>query len=231
MFSTVMRKRLIEQAVVARTAQLQAANETLRDEIEQRRKAENELRMARDRAERASRAKSSFLSIMSHELRTPLNAIIGFSSLLADRESAAQRQEDYANEILEGGQRLLAIVNDILDLTEMMSKPEQPVEGLVYLGDCISAVIAERQPAARAAGVTLKAVMPSDLPALRGDSRRISRALSHLVSNAIKFAPEGGTAVIAARQESDGSLVLEVTDNGGGMTAETQEKIREAFSQ
>jgi signal transduction histidine kinase len=231
MFTAVMRKRLIEQAVVARTGELRTANETLRGEIEQRRKAETELRVARDRAERASRAKSSFLSIMSHELRTPLNAIIGFSSLLADRESAAQHQEEYANEILDGGQRLLAIVNDILDLTEMMSKPDQPVEGLVYLGDCIAAVIAERQPAARAAGVTLKAVMPSDLPALRGDSRRISRALSHLVSNAIKFAPEGGTAVIAARQESDGSLVLEVTDNGGGMTAETQEKIREAFSQ
>jgi signal transduction histidine kinase len=231
MFAAVMRRRLIEQAVVARTAELRTANETLRDEIEQRRKAEMELRLARDRAERASRAKSSFLSIMSHELRTPLNAIIGFSSLLADRESAAQRQEEYANEILNGGQRLLAIVNDIIDLTEMMSKSDKPVEGLVYLGDCIAGVITERQAAARAAGVTLKAVMPSDLPALRGDSRRISRALSHLVSNAIKFAPAGGTAVISARQESDGSLVLEVADNGGGMTAETQEKIREAFSQ
>lgn len=231
MFTTVMRKRLIEQAVVTRTAELRAANETLRGEIAQRRAAEMELCLARDRAERASRAKSSFLSIMSHELRTPLNAIIGFSSLLANNESAAQHQEDYACEILGGGQRLLAIVNDILDLTEMMSKPDQPDEALVYLGDCIAAVIAERQPEARAAGITLKAVMPSDLPALRGDNRRISRALSHLVSNAIKFGSDGGTAVVSARQDCDQSLVLEVMDDGGGMMPDAQEKIREAFSQ
>ncbi len=231
MFAAVLRKRLVERAVVTRTAQLQAANETLRDEIEQRRKAEMELRVARDTAELASRAKSSFLSIMSHELRTPLNAIIGFSSLLAKNDCAAQNQEEYAHEILGGGQRLLAIVNDILDLTEMMSKPDQADVGLVYLGDCIAAVIAERQPAARAAGITLKAVMPSDLAALRGDSRRVSRALSHLVSNAIKFASENGTAIITARQEPDQTLILEVVDNGAGMTPEAQERIREAFSQ
>jgi signal transduction histidine kinase len=231
MFAAVMRKRLIEQAVVTRTAELRAVNETLREEIAQRRAAEMELCLARDRAERASRAKSSFLSIMSHELRTPLNAIIGFSSLLANNESAAQHQEDYAFEILGGGQRLLAIVNDILDLSEMMSKSDRPDEGLVYLGDCIAAVIAERQPEARATGITLKAVMPSDLPALRGDTRRISRALSHLVSNAIKFASDGGTVVVSARQDPDKSLVLEVMDDGAGMPPEAQEKIREAFSQ
>ena len=231
MFETVLRKRLVEQAVVARTAELSAANETLRGEIKQRREAEKALCVARDGAERASRAKSSFLSIMSHELRTPLNAIIGFSSLLAKSECAPQHQEDYAHEILGGGQRLLAIVNDILDLTEMTSKPDQSEEGLVYLSDCIAAVIAEWQPAARAAGVMLRAVMPSDLPALRGDNRRISRALSHLVSNAIKFAPEGGPTTITACQDLDQSLILEVTDNGVGMTPEAQERIREAFSQ
>ena len=231
MFAAVMRQRLVERAVIARTAELRAANDALRGEVEQRRSAESELRVARDGAERASRAKSSFLSIMSHELRTPLNAIIGFSSLLASNEAAAGHQEEYAHEIMGGGQRLLAIVNDILDLTEMMSKADQPGDGLVYLGDCIAAVIAEKQPAARAAGTTLKAVMPSDLPALRGDNRRIARALSHLVANAIKFASEGGTTLVTARQDPDQSLVLEVIDNGAGMTAEALEKIQEAFSQ
>jgi signal transduction histidine kinase len=230
MFATLLHKRLVERAVVARTAQLRAANETLRDEIEHRRQAEQDLRIARDVAERASRAKSSFLSIMSHELRTPLNAIIGFSSLLTS-SAAAQKREEYAHEILDGGQRLLAIVNDILDLTEMMSKPEQVDESLVYLDDCVTAVVAEKQAAAQAAGITLKAAVAGKLPALHGDNKRIARALSHLVANAIKFAPEGGAAVVAARQDSDCSLIVEVMDNGAGMTPEMQERIKEAFSQ
>ena len=230
MFATLLHKQLVERAVVARTAQLRGANETLRDEIEHRRQAEKELRVARDGAERASRAKSSFLSIMSHELRTPLNAIIGFSSLL-ENGCAIQRHEEYAHEILGSGERLLAIINDILDLTEMMSKPDQPDEGLVYLGDCIAAVIAEKQAAARAGGMTLETVVPGNLPAFHGNNKRVSRALSHLVANAIKFTPEGGAVAITARQDPDQTLILEVMDNGAGMTPEAQQRIREAFSQ
>jgi signal transduction histidine kinase len=231
MSATVLRKRLVERAVVARTAQLRAANEALQGEIEQRRRAEQELRLARDRAETASRAKSSFLSIMSHELRTPLNAIIGFSSMLAQTGYAAGREEEYGREILISGQRLLAIVNDILDLTEMTTRPEQPDESLVYLGDCIAAAVIEGQPAARAIGVTLKAAVPHDLPVLHGDNRRISRALAHLVSNAVKFTAPGGAAVVTAQHNPDQSVVVDVMDTGIGMTAEARERIREAFSQ
>jgi signal transduction histidine kinase len=231
MFATLLRKLLVERAVVARTAQLRAANESLRDEIEQRRQAEQQLCIARDAAERASRAKSSFLAIMRHELRTPLNAIIGFSSFLASRACPAEKREEYVQEILGGGQRLLAIINDILDLTEMMSKPDQVSRDLVYLSDCITSAMAEHQAAARAAGITLEAAVPADLPALNGDNKRITRALSHLVANAVKFAPQGGAAVITACQNTDRALILEVIDNGAGMTAETQERVREAFSQ
>lgn len=113
----------------------------------------------------------------------------------------------------------------------MMSKPEQVDESLVYLDDCVTAVVAEKQAAAQAAGITLKAAVAGKLPALHGDNKRIARALSHLVANAIKFAPEGGAAVVAARQDSDCSLIVEVMDNGAGMTPEMQERIKEAFSQ
>jgi signal transduction histidine kinase len=231
MFATVLRNRLVERAVVSRTAQLRATNQALQDEIEHRRQAEQDLRVARDRAESASRAKSSFLAIMSHELRTPLNAIIGFSSLLTQSGYAAGHEEEYGQEILNSGQRLLAIVNDILDLTEMTSKPEEPDESLVYLGDCIAAAVIEGQPAARAVGVILKAAIPNDLPALHGDNKRISRALAHLVSNAVKFTPEGGAAVITAQCNPDQSVVVDVMDTGAGMTPETRERIQEAFSQ
>src|SRR6202012_2496054 len=118
--TTVLGKRLVERAVVARTAQLRAANRTLHDEVQQRRQAASELRVARDRAEGANRAKSSFLHNMSHELRTPLNAVIGFSSILSANKDDAHR-EDYINEILKSGRNLLALINDILDITQMDS--------------------------------------------------------------------------------------------------------------
>ena len=232
MSTTILRKRLVERAVVSRTAQLRAANETLRDEVQQRRQAEAELRIARDKAESASRAKSFFMATMSHELRTPLNAIIGFSSILARREASPEpRQRDYANEILGSGRRLLDLINDILDLTQMDSAVAMEDDALVYLPDCIAAIVADAGPAARMAGITLKAAVPEFLPPLYGDSKRLSKALSHLVSNAVKFTPAGGAAVIAAHLGPDGRLIVEVIDTGVGMPPEAQEKIRDVFSQ
>ncbi len=231
MGTTILRKQLVERAVIARTAQLRAANETLLDEVEQRRQAESELRLARDKAESASRAKSFFMATMSHELRTPLNAIIGFSSILTQREpSAAPQQQDYANEILGSGRRLLDLINDILDLTQMDSTATGEADALVYLPDCIAAIIAEAQPAARLAGITLKASVPERLPPLHGDSKRLSKALSHLVSNAIKFTPQGGAAVIGAHLDPAGAIIVEVIDTGVGMPPDAQEKIRDVFS-
>src|SRR5262249_1349281 len=148
MASTVLRKRLVERAVIARTAQLRTANESLRGEVDQRRQAEAELRVARDKAESASRAKSAFMASMSHELRTPLNAIIGFSSILAETKGGFNpRQEDYAGEILTSGKHLLDLINDILDLTLMETAPLNA--GLVYLGDCVTTTVNKAQAAAQ----------------------------------------------------------------------------------
>ena len=231
MSTIVLRKRLVERAVVARTAQLRAANEALRSEVEQRRQAETELRIARDKAERASHAKSAFMATMSHELRTPLNAIIGFSSILAEAKTDPDpHQGEYAGEILGSGKRLLDLINDILDLTQMETATAKDV-ALVYLADCIAATVAQAQPAAKAAGVILKTSMPEELPALFGDSKRLTKALGHLVSNAIKFTPQGGAAVILVQRDDEGSLSLEVMDTGVGMTPEARDKIWEGFSQ
>lgn len=231
MSSIVLRKRLVERAVVARTAQLRAANEALRGEVEQRRQAETELRIARDKAETASRAKSSFMATMSHELRTPLNAIIGFSSILADaKPDPDPHQGEYAGEILGSGKRLLDLINDILDLTQIEIAAAKD-GALVYLADCVAATVAQAQPAAKAAGVILKASVPEKLPALFGDSKRLTKALGHLVSNAIKFTPQGGAAVILVLRNDDDTVSLEVMDTGVGMAPEAREKIWEGFSQ
>jgi signal transduction histidine kinase len=92
-------------------------------------------------------------------------------------------------------------------------------------------VVAQAQPAAQSAGVTLKASVSEEMPALHGDSKRIGKAIAHLVSNAIKFTPEGGAAVILAKPGPDDTQLLEVVDTGVGMPREAQAKIRERFSQ
>jgi signal transduction histidine kinase len=232
MSTTIRRKRLVERAVILRTTELRDANASLRDEVEQRRQAEADLRIARDRAESASRAKSAFMATMSHELRTPLNSIIGFSSILAQgKDAPAPRQREYAGEILGSGKRLLELINDILDLTQMDRHPARSDDTLVYLADCAAQVVQDAQASAAAGGVLLKAAIPDALPALYGDGKRLTRALAHLVSNAVKFTPKGGAAVITAAYDHDGALVLDVTDTGVGMDLEAKVVARQAFAQ
>src|SRR5258705_6652177 len=224
MLTTTMRKREVERAVLERTSELRQANDVLNVEIGQRRQAEADLRLARDAAEGANRAKSAFLSTMSHELRTPLNAIIGFSSLLAEQTDASrERSDEYLHEINDSGVRLLNLINDILEITQMDTE-ETGSGQLVHLSDIVDTVMVEMQPQASAAGVCLQSNLAEPLPALRGDGRRLRRALLHLVSNAIKFTERGGWAKIAAHSRPHG-LAVEVSDNGVGMPQGPETKI------
>jgi signal transduction histidine kinase len=232
MLTTILRKRTVERAVVTRTAELHDLNRALSSEVEQRRQAEAGLRVARDKAENANRAKSAFLATMSHELRTPLNAIIGFSGLLVqDPHKFDPRSADYLEEIHGSGVRLLELINDILDLIQMDSSDVTMSGEPVYLADCIANVIAKMLPEAEKGGITLTSAVPDGLPLVRGDGKRLQKALRHLVSNAIKFTGSGGKARIAAYLNPDNSLAIEVRDNGPGMPAEAQAQIQEAFSQ
>ncbi|MFO1247883.1 MAG: CHASE domain-containing protein [Alphaproteobacteria bacterium] len=143
--ATILRKRSVERAVIARTAELRDLNEVLRGEIEHRRTVEAALRIAKDKAESANRAKSAFLSTMSHELRTPLNAIIGFSSMLIEgpRQPEA-RSADYLHEINNSGVRLLELINDILDITQMDTDEDH--SDPVCVRDVIDAAVEKMEP-------------------------------------------------------------------------------------
>ncbi len=230
MITTILRKRQVERAVIERTAELRALNQTLREEVEQRRQAEAALRVAKDKAESANRAKSAFLSTMSHELRTPLNAIIGFSSLLTQPGHALDaKTADYLQEINRSGVRLLDLINDILEITQMDAE-DSAADERVPVTDIIDSAIAKMQPWADEAGVSLERSVGDFLPALRGDYRRLQKALSHLLSNAVKFNQTGGRAQIAAYGDGDG-LVIEVSDNGVGMPPGTEATITDLFSQ
>ncbi|MBN9544556.1 MAG: CHASE domain-containing protein [Alphaproteobacteria bacterium] len=230
MLSITMRKRQVERAVIARTAELSKTNRALAAEIEQRRDAEGALRIAKDKAEAANRAKSAFLSTMSHELRTPLNAVIGFSGMLIDQPDASrERTQDYLGEINSSGARLLDLINDILEITQMDTETRKTDE-LVYLPDIAEAVIAKMRPQAAMTGVSLHNAVTDNVPMLRGDSRRLQKALANLVSNAVKFTPKGGEAILSAVPGPDG-LAIEVRDNGMGMLPGEAAKVVDLFSQ
>ena len=218
MLTTILRKRQVERAVIARTAELRALNQTLSSEVEQRRQAEVELRHARDKAESANRAKSAFLSTMSHELRTPLNAIIGFSSILIQpAQDMDPRTRDYLTEINTSGQRLLELINDILEITQMDA--DEAVAGdLVFVTDIVDCAIASMRPLAEKNGISLRGEVAENLPPLCGDSRRLQKALQNLLSNAVKFTPGGGWAQVSADM-IESNLVIEVRDSGMGMPA------------
>jgi signal transduction histidine kinase len=232
MLTTILRKRSVERAVVTRTAELHDLNRTLSAEVEQRRQAEAGLRVARDRAENANRAKSAFLATMSHELRTPLNAIIGFSGLLVgDPDKFDDQSADYLQEIHGSGIRLLDLINDILDLIQMDSGDATLSSEPIFVGDCIANVIGKMLPEAERAGISLTSVVSENLPLVRGDGRRLQKALRHLVANAIKFTGSGGKARVAACLNPDHTLSVEVRDNGPGMPPEARARILEAFAQ
>ncbi|HSS12338.1 MAG TPA: ATP-binding protein [Rhizomicrobium sp.] len=230
MVTTILGKRQVERAVIERTAELRAVNQTLSAEVEQRRQAEAALRTAKDKAESANRAKSVFLSTMSHELRTPLNAIIGFSGMLVHQNDGLDaKTEDYLREINRSGVRLLDLINDILEITQMDTEDAAP-QDRVAIADIIEAAHAVMQPQAELAGVTLKAPLGEASAVLQGDARRLQRMLINLFSNAVKFNQKGGWVQVEVRRDGDG-LVVGVSDNGPGMPPGAEAQITKLFSQ
>lgn len=200
----------------------------LRDMTE-RQQYEQMLINARDEAESASRAKSEFLSSMSHELRTPLNAILGFSQLL---EMTLQEEEDRASvqQILVAGEHLLALINDILDLSKIeaghfqMEREAVDVEALVR--ECIELT----RPLAEKSNIAVSSDCPDDSsPVLSTDRRRLKQILINLLSNAIKYNRVDGSVTVATEQIPDKQLRITISDTGMGMTAEQQSSIFQPF--
>lgn len=195
---------------------------------------ENELKSALLSATDASTTKSHFLALMSHELRTPLNAIIGFSEVLT-REMfgplGGDRYRDYANDIHEAGRHLLALINDILDVSKAEAgKLELTPEELdiaALFADCI------RLTAGRAKDqqVHCHVRLPADLPALYADALRIKQVILNLLTNAIKFTPAGGHVTISAETGGDGGIIMCVEDTGIGMAPEMIPVALEPFRQ
>lgn len=191
------------------------------------------LRDARAEAEQANAAKVRFLATMSHELRTPLNAIIGFSEMIArERELSLSddKRREYAGLILESGQHLLSVVNDILNMSKIESgtfeldpRPFDPREVVASCCDLMAL-------RARETGVDLVMNVPEGPLEITGDKRAFKQVLINLLSNAIKFTDRGGKVSVAMAPQG-ANLMLSVEDTGIGIDDEDLRRLGEAFFQ
>jgi len=189
---------------------------------------------ARDEAQKASKIKSEFLANMSHELRSPLNAIIGFAEIMKDEMFGAlgrSEYKEYAVDIHLSGTHLLDVINDILDLSKIEAGKLELIENNVDIWDVVEMAVRLSTPRADKGKITLKNNIPKNLPGLIADERKLKQIFINLVSNAIKFTPEGGEVSIEAEMHSSGSLVLSVVDTGIGIAEENIPRAMAPFGQ
>ncbi|RZJ98054.1 MAG: PAS domain-containing protein [Brevundimonas sp.] len=189
--------------------------------------------VAMTRAEAANQAKSEFLANMSHELRTPLNAINGFSEIMAGElfgPLGHDKYKGYAGDILKSGQHLLSLINDILD----MAKIEAGKLTLHYEQVSVKEVVDDATRLMRGkiqdAGLNLLVDAP-DLPDIEADHRGLKQVVLNLISNAVKFTPEGGDIVVALSRLDDDRLRVAVTDTGIGIAPEDLARLARPFEQ
>jgi signal transduction histidine kinase len=214
--------------------QLQSLNAELERRVAERteslERVNRKLLESRAVAEQANNAKSEFLANMSHELRTPLNAIIGFSDIIRteDRTPASgSSHREYADHIHDSVHHLLNLVNDILDLSKIESGVEQMHEEEVDVAALAKGTIELLKSAAQQGGVEFTFDAPHPCPPLLADERKLKQIFLNLLSNAMKFTPDGGRVSLALRPDADEGYVIVVSDNGIGMT---QADLARAFT-
>jgi GAF domain-containing protein/anti-sigma regulatory factor (Ser/Thr protein kinase) len=180
----------------------------------------------------ANRHKTEFLANMSHELRTPLNAIIGFSEVLLQRMFGElnPQQADYLEDVMSSGRHLLTLINDILDLSKIeagrMELEAAPFSLVAALNNAVT-LVRER---AMSHGIRLELDVAPELDTMVADERKLKQVVVNLLTNAVKFTPDGGTVSLRAAREN-GEVRLSVHDTGIGIAPEDQERIFEEFQQ
>jgi PAS domain S-box-containing protein len=198
-------------------------------DMSERHRAEAEALRAQQAAERANRAKSAFLARMSHELRTPLNAILGFAQLL-ELEDLTPEQLDSAARIVRGGAHLVELIDDVLDISRIEAG-EMAIElSAVPVGQLVDEVVSMLRPLAAERAIELRTETGDAELHARADRQRLKQVMVNLVSNAIKYGPEGSDVRVVAAREGEGELVrLSVSDEGPGLAPEQAERVFKPF--
>lgn len=203
-------------------------------EIFKQKKYEQELRVAKEKAEKSDNLKTSFLNNMSHEIRTPLNCLMGFSELLVDKDITYEEKEHYLNIIKNNGDQLLRIINDILDISkievgivdvEMVQFSLKDIlnETKFFINDLL-----ERK--GKSSDIKLEINIEDEVDKVFWDKNRFNQILQNLITNAIKFT-EKGKLIVSCFKNSDNFVEIHVKDTGIGIVEDKLEQIFEPFMQ
>ena len=203
------------------------------EDISLSRASEDAMRVALTETQEAARAKAAFLAAMSHELKTPLNAVIGFSDIMRQQlfgPVGEERYRGYVADIHENGRRLLAMINDILDLSRIEGRLLDLEEETVNVHEAVTVAcnaVLEDKPDAPPIHIDI----PAHLPLLKVDPRRLHQILTHLLSNAVKFTPSEGRISVRSALAANGAVTIAISDNGIGMDPDRIGHALEPFKQ
>jgi PAS domain S-box-containing protein len=210
----------------------QVLQATVRD-ITERKKIEEALKLARDEAERASMAKTNFLQTMSHELRTPLNAVLGFSEILKQKTSGElnEKQEHFLDNIITGGNNLLNIISQILEVVKMDEGTLELHIEKIPVPETVDEVIGTILEKAVKKNVLIEKKLDPELEYIEADKQKFRQVFINLLDNAVKFSKDGGgTVTVAAKKEGEMAR-FSVSDTGIGIREDDVGKLFQKFTQ
>ena len=216
---------------------LRLAEAEIRDlasKLEAAKKSEDQLRAATREAQRAAAAKAEFVGKVSHEIRTPLNAIVGFTEvIMAERFGPIgnERYRDYLNDVHAAGMHIVALLNDLLDLSKIESGQLTLSFGNVSLNELTQQCVGIMQPQASRARIIIRTSLTPGLPQVVADERSLRQIVLNLLSNSIKFTGPGGQVIVSTACADNGEAVLRVRDTGVGMSEKDVEAALEPFRQ